>query len=561
MAEEISPMNPLANLPTLAEESSLIQAELGLVLLLSLAALVAIVSRRIRLPYTVALVIVGLALTLVPNPFEFDLSSELILAIIVPPLIFEATLSLKWSNLRKDLGIILILAVLGTFIGAFIVGSIIFAAGRTLVPELEWIFLAAFAFGALISATDPVAVISLFRNLGVSKRLSILVEGESLFNDGVAIVLFGIALSAGAAVVTGEGESFELGTAIFDFLRISLGGLAVGGALGYLVSSLLLKNLDDNLIETATTVALAFGAFVIAEELHVSGILSVVAAGLIVGNIGLQNTSPSTRITLDNFWEFGAFVVNSLVFLLIGLEADLRQFQLNLPLIAVAIAAVIFSRALVVYGLTWIYNRIYSRRPVSLAYRHVMFWGGLRGAISLALALSITGTTFGSEVATELLLMTFGVVLFTLLVQGTTITPLLSYLGLTDRPEHEKEQERHQALLYATRAGKRELDRLYDDGIISAEIWEAMSEVYAIEVRQQNKELRDLLHNYPELEQTMILQAREDLLQAERSALVDAVRRGLISEDVYHELIRETDFSVEALSRIQGTMSADAREE
>jgi CPA1 family monovalent cation:H+ antiporter len=554
-------VNPLEYLPALAEESSLIQTELGLVLLLSLAAIVAIISRRIKLPYTVALVIVGLALTLVPNPFEFDLSSELILALIVPPLIFEATLNLRWDNLKKDLGIILILAVFGTLIGAFIVGAIIYAAGRTLVPELEWIFLAAFAFGALISATDPVAVISLFRDLGVSKRLSILVEGESLFNDGVAIVLFGIALSAGVAATTGEGEGFSLGPALLDFFRISLGGLAVGATLGYLVSSLLLKNVDDNLIETATTVALAFGAFVLAEQLHVSGILSVVAAGLIVGNVGLKNTSPSTRITLDNFWEFGAFVVNSLVFLLIGLEADLRQFQLNLPLIAVAVVAVILSRALVVYGLTGLYNKFSSRRTVSFSYRHAMFWGGLRGAISLALALSITSTTFGAEVANELLLMTFGVVLFTLLVQGTTITPLLNYLGLTDRPEREREQQHQQALLYATKAGKRELDRLYDDGIISAEVWEAMSEVYAIEVRQQNKELRDLLHKYPELEQTMILQAREDLLQAERTALSDAARRGLISEDVYHKIIRETDFSVEALNRIQSTMSADAREE
>jgi len=166
-------VNLEAPVTALADEGSLIQAELGLVLLLALAAMVAIISRRIRLPYTVALVIVGLALTLVPNPFEFDLSSELILAIIVPPLIFEATLNLKWENLRKDLGLILVLAVFGTLIGAFIVGGIIFAAGQTLIPELEWVFLAAFAFGALISATDPVAVISLFRDLGVGKRLSI----------------------------------------------------------------------------------------------------------------------------------------------------------------------------------------------------------------------------------------------------------------------------------------------------------------------------------------------------------------------------------------------------
>ncbi len=554
-------MNPLLLFASQAEDSSLIQAEIGLVLLLSLAALVAIVSRRIKLPYTVALVIVGLALTLVPNPFDFDLSSELILALIVPPLIFEATLNLKWDNLKKDLGIILILAVFGTLIGAFLVGAILIIAGRTIVPALDVVFLATFTFGALISATDPVAVISLFRDLGVTKRLSILVEGESLFNDGVAIVLFGIALSAGAAAATGEGESFSLNTAILDFFRISIGGLAVGAILGYLVSSLLLKSIDDNLIETATTVALAFGAFVIAEELHVSGILSVVAAGLIVGNIGLKNTSPSTRITLDNFWEFAAFVVNSLIFLLIGLDADLRQFQLHLPLIAVAVFAVIFSRAIVVYGLTGIYNRLNSRRPVSFAYRHVMFWGGLRGAISLALALSITGATFGDEVADQLLLMTFGVVLFTLLVQGTTITPLLGRLGLIESPEHQRQQERQQALLYASRAGKRQLDRLYDDGIISVEVWEAMSDVYNREIRQHNHDLRDLLRNYPELEQTMILQAREDLLKAERAAISDANRRGLISEAVYHSLIQETDFRVEALDRIKRTMSADSTEE
>jgi CPA1 family monovalent cation:H+ antiporter len=554
-------VNPLLLFASQAEDSSLIQAEIGLVLLLSLAALVAIVSRRIKLPYTVALVIVGLALTLVPNPFDFDLSSELILALIVPPLIFEATLNLKWDNLKKDLGIILILAVFGTLIGAFLVGAILIIAGRTIVPALDVVFLATFTFGALISATDPVAVISLFRDLGVTKRLSILVEGESLFNDGVAIVLFGIALSAGAAAATGEGESFSLNTAILDFFRISIGGLAVGAILGYLVSSLLLKSIDDNLIETATTVALAFGAFVIAEELHVSGILSVVAAGLIVGNIGLKNTSPSTRITLDNFWEFAAFVVNSLIFLLIGLDADLRQFQLHLPLIAVAVFAVIFSRAIVVYGLTGIYNRLYSRRPVSFAYRHVMFWGGLRGAISLALALSITGATFGDEVADQLLLMTFGVVLFTLLVQGTTLTPLLGRLGLIESPEHQRQQERQQALLYASRAGKRQLDRLYDDGIISVEVWEAMSDVYNREIRQHNHDLRDLLRNYPELEQTMILQAREDLLKAERAAISDATRRGLISEAVYHSLIQETDFRVEALNRIKRTMSTDSTEE
>lgn len=536
------------------EESDLIQTELAFVVILSLAALVAIVSRRIRLPYTVALVIVGLALSFIPNPIDIDLSSELILVLLVPPLIFEATLNLRWEVLRQNLAVILLLALVGTLMGTLIVGGIITIAGRTLVPELEVAAVAALAFGALISATDPVAVIALFRDLGVSKRLSVLVEGESLFNDGVAIVLFNIALTAGAALAVGEGESFKLGLAVGEFLQVFFGGLVVGAILGYIVSTVILKNVDDNLIETATTVALAFGSFIVAEQFHVSGVLAVVAAGIFVGNIGTQNTSPTTKITLDNFWEFAAFVVNSMVFLLIGLEADLTQFQLNFSLIGVAIFAVVFSRGIVVYSLNWIYSRLDARRRVPVAYRHVMFWGGLRGAISLALALSLTGSNFDELIVRELQFMTFGVVLFTLLVQGTTIAPLLQRLGLTSLPEPQRQQQRHQAMLYASRAGRRELDRLFNDGILSAEVFQAMSDVYRSDLHRKNNELRELLHDYPEIEQSMILQARKDLIQAERTALSDAVRRGLISEEIYHELIRETDDRSAALDLIETTM-------
>ncbi len=540
-----------------AEESELFQTEIAFVLILSLAALVAIVSRRIRLPYTVALVLVGLALSFIPNPIDIDLSSELILAILVPPLIFEATLNLRWETLRKNMGLILLLAVVGTFIGTLIVGFMVKLAGQTLIPELDISIIAILAFGALISATDPVAVIALFRNLGVSKRLSVLVEGESLFNDGVAIVLFQLALTAGAAMASGEGQVFNLGIAIGEFLRVFFGGLAVGAILGYLVSTVILKNVDDHLIETATTVALAFGAFILAEQFDVSGVLAVVAAGIFVGNIGMENTSPTTKATLDNFWEFAAFVVNSLVFLLIGLEADLTQYQLNFALIIVAIMAVLLSRGVVIYGLTWIYNLLDPKRRVPLTYRHVMYWGGLRGAISLALALSLTGSVIENEVVRELQFMTFGVVLFTLLVQGTTIAPLLRRLGLTKTPQHIREQERFQALLYSSQAGRRELDRLYNDGILSAEVFQAMSDVYTSDINSRSQDLRDLLHEYPELEQAMILQARKDLLQAERTALRDANQRGLISEEVYYELVREIDDRSAALELIERTMQAN----
>ncbi len=534
------------NLLQLAQESNIIQAELGLVVLLFIAAFVAIFVRRFqRIPYTTALVVVGLGLALMPNFLNLDFGADVILAVLVPPLLFEATLNIPWNRLQSDLGIIALLAVVGTLLSTIIVGGAV-------MQFLGIPLAAALAFGALISATDPVSVISFFRSLGVSKRLSIMVEGESLFNDGTAIVLFNLALTAGLLGI----DSFGPGQALQQFVVVSLGGLAVGLVLGYIVSSLILKNVDDNLIETTTTVALAFGAYVIAEsfgkfvgvpDLHFSGILAVVAAGLMVGNIGLQNTSPTTRLTLENFWEFAAYITNSIIFLAIGLEINLADLRLFIVPIVVAVVAVLVSRAIVVYTLTWGYGRIQPGKRIPLPYRNVMFWGGLRGAISLALALSLDGHIFGATFATELRVMTFGVVLFTLLVQGTTIDRVIKRLGLAARSGKRVEMQRRQARLYAQWAGQQELDRLYNEGILYKEMWEAMRQVYDGKIEDNMQALLEHLEVYPELEQELFLQAREDVLKAERSAIGDALRRGLVSDDVYHELIESLNNRLAAM--------------
>ena len=530
----------------LAQESGLIQQELGLVLLLAIAALVAIVSRRIRVPYTVALVLMGLVLSFFPNPFIFDVGGDLILAILVPPLLFEATLQIKWAKLRKDIVPILLLAFVGTVVGTIIVGEII-----TWVLDVP--LLAAFAFGALISATDPVAVISFFRSLGVSKRLGLLVEGESLLNDGVAIVLFSLAIGFATAGIdpTAQGLSI-IGDGLVEFIRVAFGGLLIGFLLGYAVSYGILKNVDDHLIETTTTFALALGAYVIAESFHVSGILAVVAAGLMVGNIGMQNTSPTTRLTIENFWEFLAFVANSLVFLFIGLEIEIRQLWPGIVPIIVAVLAVLFSRAIVVYGISALYSRFTSlQQKIPLSYRHIMFWGGLRGAISLALALTLTGDVFGREFAQELQVMTFGVVLFTLLVQGTTIEVLIRRLGLSAKPAHLLENQRRQAKLFTKRAGLQEMNRLRNEGMLFRDIWEATRAVYNEEIDKAKIEIRDHLEEHPELEQDLFLQARHDALRAERSAVTDAMQRDLISESIHEELVNAADHRLAALDLMQ----------
>lgn len=525
-----------------AQAGGLIEQEIGFVLLLTIAALVAILIRRIRLPYTVALVVVGLALALVPNILNFNVSSDLILAVLVPPLVFEATLNIKWPDLRGDMPLVLLLAVGGTLLSTFIVGGIVFQL-------LDIPLLGALAFGALIAATDPVAVIAFFKSLGVSKRLSILVEGESLFNDGVAIVIFNLTIAAAAATLAGGDTSgFSLVAAVIEFLRVSVVGIGIGLALGFVVAYVILRNIDDHLIETATTVALAFGAYVAAESLHTSGLLAVVAAGLVVGNIGMSNTSPTTRLTLDNFWEFLAFVANSLVFLLIGLEMRLAQLvQFAVP-IAVAVLAVLFSRAVSVYLITAVHNRLTpDRLDVSMPYQHVMFWGGLRGAISLALALTIGRNLFGATIAIEMQVMTFGVVLFTILVQGATIERLIDRLGLVQRRPQAIERQRRQALVYARQAGRRELNRLHNEGFLYADMWQSMSDVYDEEVEDARRAMRDHLEAYPELEREMYLKARTDLLKAERNAISDAAARALIPREVLEELIDETDRRLAAL--------------
>jgi CPA1 family monovalent cation:H+ antiporter len=508
-----------------------------IILLLLVMALVAILARRVRLTYTVALVLVGLVIA-IWKPVDIQVTPELILALLIPPLVFEGAFQIDLTLFRENLAAILTMAVPGVLLTAFIVGGVVtLTVGIPLAVSV--------VFGALIAATDPVAVIGAFRTMGAPRRLAVTMEGESLLNDGTAMVVYKI------AVVAALSHVFRPASGVLDFLSVSLGGLAVGLVLGWLTAQLIAR-IDDPLIEVTLTTVLAYGSYLAAERLHVSGVLAVVAAGIVGGNVGLRGMSPSTRLMLYNFWEYAAFLANSFVFLLIGAQVDIPVLIHDWWPILVAVIAVLAARALAVYGLSWAARWLGKGLPPS--WRSVLFWGGLRGAIALALALGLPETLPHREV---LQAMTFGVVLFTLLVQGTTIPLLLRRVGLAEQSEATLERETRWGRLYSAQAAQRRLLQLHSEGMVVGDIWAGVSEEYKVTSRQLTAEVDQLYAEYPELEREVVMQARREALKAERTALRDALVRGWLSNQSYEVLVEEVDRRLEAL-RLIGELTAGA---
>lgn len=385
------------------------------------------IGNKLPIPYTVGLVVTGLILTVIPA-FDVDLpelTSELILAAFLPPILFEAAYQLHTRELLENLSLIGLMVTIGVLLTTLIIAVII-----TLLDPTIGLAVAA-VFGALISAIDPVAVIALFNENEVSPRLRTLIEGESLLNDGTAIVIFAIVLQ-----VAQTGSDLNILDGLLDFIRVAVGGALVGGAIGFLVARLL-YHIDDPSVEMMLTTCLAFGSYLVAEQFHVSGVLAVVVAGLMHGYVGFSNMSEATLQTVHTVWAFLAALSEAAIFLLIGLTINLEDILTHLPLTALAIVAVLVSRMVIVYGLAPLHARIVRHiRPLPMNWQHVMFWGGQRGAVSLALALSLPHDLAQREL---LLIMTFGVVLFTSLIQATSMPWVIQKIGLIGEQSVEGE--------------------------------------------------------------------------------------------------------------------------
>lgn len=380
-------------------------------IILLVASLVAILTRRLRVPYSIGLVLAGISVAFFPLFSGLPFTKELIFNIFLPPLVFEAAIQISWKDLRREFFLILILATVGVCLSAAVT-----ALGMRYAAGWEWI--SALLFGALIAATDPVSVIATFNEAGVHSRIRLLVEGESLLNDGTAAVAFAVILT------TAVGRSPTI-SGIAETLALTVGGGVLCGALVVGVMMLLAGRAEDNLVKLTLTMVAAYGSFVIAEHFHFSGVLATLTAGLLAGNLGLQKAkSPRIREVVTAYWEYLGFLANSFIFIGIGVQVSFQNFANVLLPAIIAILFVLLGRASAVYPCCALFGR--SGLRVQGKHQLVLFWGGLRGALALALAVGLPASVPNRE---TIISVTFAVVAFSIFIQGLTMTPLLRRTG------------------------------------------------------------------------------------------------------------------------------------
>ncbi|MEW5854782.1 MAG: Na+/H+ antiporter [Myxococcota bacterium] len=512
-------------------------AEFLFVILFSVATAVAIGARWLKLPYTVALVLAGLALGTVKAFEPPHLTKELLFAVILPGLIFEAAFHLDAAKFWKEKTSIHALAIPGLIVAILATAAILVPAANALAFVTGFTFMHGLVFAALIAATDPIAVVGLFKSLGAPKRLAVMVEGESLLNDGTGVVVFTIILGAMA------GGGISLGSAVVDFIRVAGLGALVGVAVG-LAASHIIRNIDDAMIELTLTMVAAYGSFVLAERFHVSGVMAAVGAGMLCGNYAARTgMSPTTRVAVETFWEYLAFALNSVVFLLIGFEIHVDQLLASWLPIVIAWVAVMAGRALVVFVVTALLQRTSERVPWS--WSTVVVWSGLRGALSMVLVLGLP-QDFPHRVL--LVNMTFGVVLLSILLQGLTMAPLLRRLKIVGvRSDEQQRYELERGRLKAAGAGLEEVERMRREHAAPSAVLDGLEAEYRRQVEQADAVLKSLHLERAEIRHEEERAARRRVLVAERDAALQAAQKGVVGSEALDSLLADIDARLTSL--------------
>ncbi|MGO8994094.1 MAG: cation:proton antiporter [Polyangiaceae bacterium] len=511
-------------------------AETTTILLFAVAMAVALVARSLKVPYTVALVLGGISLgatRVLPAP---HLTRELLYAVFLPGLIFEAAFHLTLEQLRRNQRLILTLAFPGVLLAVTLTTGLLVTLGagwfRSGAP-----WSVPLVFAALITATDPIAVVGLFKSLGAPKRLGVIIEAESLVNDGTSVVVYTLAV----LFATGGGVTFL--HASLDFVKVVGLGLLIGATVGFAASKII-ERIDDPLIEITLTTIAAYGSFAVAEQLHYSGIIATVTAGIICGSLGApRGMRPSTRLAVESFWEYIAFALNSLVFLLMGLEVSLNSLVAYWEPIVVAFLIVTSARAVVVFVASAALRRTTERLP--WRWGVVLTWGGLRGALSMVLALALP-TDFPER---ELVISTtFGVVILSIIANGLTSGPLLRRLGLTAGESDREAYEAARGKLLASRAALAALDHLEADHAADTGVVEGLRQEYIARRSAAEQSLMRQRGEKDLLRDAEAHAARRHLLEVEKDQVQHAYRNGLIGEHVHEQLARDVDSRLIALN-------------
>lgn len=523
-------MERLGNLP-LEESASLPSVEFtglvnSLIILLLVAIAVALVTRWLRIPYVVGLVLAGLAISKQALPESIGLNPDVILNLFLPILIFEAAINTDISRLRSTIKPIALLAGPGVIISAVITAFLLkFGLG------LAWITAA--AVGVILTITDTVSVIAAFRSVPVPGRLATIVEGESLFNDGIALVLLSI-----ITTIHLQG-TFALGESVEQIFIAFVGGGVLGLGLGYLCVGLF-RQLDDALSNILLTVAVSLGTFQIGQALGVSSALAVVIAGLVIGHLGLRQTSAPIKVTLLNFWEYAGFGVNTFIFLFVGIEVQPPILLATIPSALLTILVYQIGRICSIYPLLFLLRFI--DRPLPLKWQHVLIFGNIKGSLSMAMTLSLPFTLPGRM---QVITLVFSTVLVSLIGQGLSLPWLVKRLQLLKPSSIRQKIETLQLNLIAAKAAQEELQNLLESGSLPKFLYEELFASYQARIASSERELRDLynqrttyLSNTSE-EQHYLDGLYHRLYLAEKGAINDAIFQGLLPNDIAQSYLQE----------------------
>ncbi|MBU2731503.1 sodium:proton antiporter [Acidithiobacillus ferrooxidans] len=506
--------------------------ETAILYLFVAASLLAVVANRLRMPYTVALVLGGLllgSLHLFPAPV---LTHKLLFTIFLPGLVFESAYHLSASALWRDRLAIFGLAVPGVLI-SIVVTAFVFLWTSRYLPDLAAVTMplgVALVFGATVAATDPLSVLAVFRELQAPQRLTFLVESESLLNDGTAIVFFTLFLAMAM------GKPITASALAVKFLAVVGGGVLIGTIVGWL-SSEVIKRVNDGMVEITFTILAAYGSFLVAMQLGYSGVISTAVAGLICGNYGAKRgMAPSVRLVVNTFWEYIGFALNSLVFLLVGLTIRLPDLLRIWPLVIAAYVAITIARGVVIYSMGALLSRSRARMPWS--WNFVLIWGGIRGALSMVLALSLPQHFPFREMLINLV---FGVVLLTILIQGLSISPVARALGVLSRRQLPADFEMQRMRLTLAQMGLQEIDRLRHEGVRDPQALDALTTRYI----QQSKDAKDRLSNLDIADEdrfrTDFSRLYRRLLTMQKQRLLDARQESLIGHENFERLAADID--------------------